>query len=74
MKFIFICPEKGRLFDSDDFRIIEDNGVSVDERGNRKWDAKIEILAPCPFCGKMHIFDVNELACPFGETNNQGAA
>jgi len=70
MKFIFICPDTGRPFDNDHFRIIEDRGISQDLNGNRKWDARVELLSPCPFCGKMHIFDVNELPCPFGEQND----
>jgi hypothetical protein len=59
VKFIFVCPE------SDEFKIIEDNGVKLDETGNKIWDAKVELVSSCPFCVKTHIFHANELACPF---------
>jgi hypothetical protein len=65
MKFIFVCPEHNTIFESDRFRIIDDRGVLIDGSGNKTWDAKVELLSSCPFCGKKHIFDVNELVCPF---------
>ena len=65
MKFIFVCPENNNVFESNEFKIIEDNGVKVDETGNKIWDAQVELVSSCPFCGKTHIFHVNELACPF---------
>ncbi len=65
MKFLFVCPEKDRSFETDDFRIIENRGAAEDEKGEKYLDAKAELFSPCPFCGKFHIFHVRELACPF---------
>ena len=65
MKFIFVCPEHNKIFESDHFRIIDDRGILTDASGNKTWDAKVELLSSCPFCGDKHIFDVNELVCPF---------
>ncbi len=65
MKFIFVCPEYNRVFESDNFRVIDDRGIFTNESGNKTWNAKVELLSSCPFCGVKHIFDVNELACPF---------
>ena len=70
MKFIFTCPKDGRSFDSDDFKITEDHGVTVDEHNRKRWNAKVELLFPCPFCSRMHVFDVNELACSFGKPSD----
>ncbi len=66
MKFSFICPETGRIFESPDFRIIENNGVTEDENGNPVLDARVRLDFPCPFCGQIHVFHASELACPFG--------
>ena len=65
MKFVFVCPEKNKVFESDEFKVIENRGITLNESGNKTWDAKVELLLPCPFCGKRHVFHVNELACPF---------
>ena len=65
MKFLFVCPEKNDVFESNAFKIIEHQGVKVDEAGNKFLDAKIELDFPCPFCGKKHVFHATELSCPF---------
>ena len=65
MKFVFVCPEKDNIFESNEFKVIEDRGIFYDESGNRTWDAKVELALPCPFCGEKHIFKVSELPCPF---------
>jgi len=64
MKFTFVCHETNETFQSSDFGIIEDKGVSIDDSGNKVWDAKVELTLACPFCGKRHVFDVSELPCP----------
>lgn len=65
MKFIFVCPEKNRIFESDNFKIIDHQGVKEDDAGNKFLDAKVELSSSCPFCGKKHIFYAAELMCPF---------
>jgi len=44
-----------------DFQLIENRGIAE----NKFLDAKIEWASPCPYCGKYHVFHVNELTCPF---------
>lgn len=65
MKFLFICPTHNRLFESADFRILENKGVITDEAGNRTLDAKVALNEPCPFCGEKHVYHARELTCPF---------
>jgi len=65
MKLIFVCPEHNKIFESDCFRFIDDQGIFSNGSGNKTWAAKIQFLFSCPFCGSKHIFDVNELTCPF---------
>jgi len=65
MKFVFICPEKNKTFESMDFKVIENRGIITDKTGSRQLDAKVELASSCPHCGKRHIFHVNELTCPF---------
>nr|HID60137.1 hypothetical protein [Desulfobacterales bacterium] len=65
MKFVFICPKTNKVFESDEFRIIEDRGITLDKFGNKIWDAKVELYSACPFCGKRHLFHVKDLTCPF---------
>jgi len=72
MKFIFVCPETKQMFESDDFEIVENKGISVDAAGNKTLDAKIQLSEPCPFCKEKHIFHANELVCPF-DTNDAKA-
>ncbi len=65
VNFIFVCPNKNEIFESSNFKIFENRGVTTDGAGNKILDAKVALNEPCPFCGKMHVYHASELACPF---------
>ncbi len=65
IKFIFICPTQNKMFESSDFKILDNRGVITDEAGNKTFDAKVALDKPCPFCGHKHVYHVSELSCPF---------
>ncbi|QTA82273.1 Uncharacterized protein dnl_46460 [Desulfonema limicola] len=67
MKFIFSCPVKGQIFETDKFSIIENNGIITDNQGTRQLDAKIRLTSPCILCGEYHIYKACEMLCPFGD-------
>jgi hypothetical protein len=65
MKLLFLCPENHKAFETDQFNIVEDKGIKITETGQRVWDAKVELTAACPFCGKTHTYQVSEVPCPW---------
>lgn len=65
MKFLFVCPLESRVFESADFRIIENRGVITDQAGRKVLDAKVVLQDPCPFCGCRHVYRAADLPCPF---------
>lgn len=65
MELIFVCPKTNKVFKSADYTILDNKGVKKDESGNKILDAKVEPVAPCPFCGKHHVYQACELPCPF---------
>ena len=65
MKLVFVCPENNKPFETDEFKVIEDKGVKIDDSGNKVWDAKVELTSVCPLCGKGHVYRASELPCPF---------
>jgi len=65
MKFIFVCPKQNRVFESADFRILDNRGVIRDTAGNKALDAKLALNEPCPFCSEKHVYHATELQCPF---------
>jgi hypothetical protein len=65
VKFIFVCPNKNEVFESSDFQILDNRGVTTDDVGNKTLDAKVALNEPCPFCGKKHVYHASELSCPF---------
>jgi hypothetical protein len=67
MKLIFVCPEHNKIFESAQYRVLENKGVVCDAAGNRALDAKVALDTPCPFCSKKHVYHASELSCPFGE-------
>ena len=67
--FIFVCRVKNQVFESADFKILENRGVITDEAGNKTLDAKVALNEPCPFCGQKHVYHADELSCPFGGTD-----
>jgi hypothetical protein len=66
MKFIFVCPIQNQPFESGDFKIDENRGVTTDQAGNKTLDATVVLTEPCPFCGRKHVYHASELSCPFG--------
>ena len=73
MKLIFVCPNSNKVFESADYRIVDNQGVVTDASGNRALDAKVALDECCPHCGHNHIYHAGELSCPFsgskGETS-----
>ena len=65
MKFSFVCPETGEVFESANFRVVDNRGVKLDEFGNKVLDARVELTGLCPLCGKKHAYHAGELMCPF---------
>ncbi|MFZ0242833.1 MAG: hypothetical protein WAL90_14410 [Desulfobacterales bacterium] len=53
------------MFESADFRIVDNRGVITDNAGNKVLDAKVTLTAPCPLCGRRHVYQAAELPCPF---------
>jgi hypothetical protein len=45
-------------------KIVENRGVTTDEAGDKKLDAKVA-LKSCPFCGQMHVDRAADRPCPF---------
>jgi len=72
MKFIFVCPTRNRVFESADFKVLENGGVITDAAGNKTLDARVALTEPCPFCGSRHVYPAGELACPFGISGFKG--
>lgn len=65
VNFIFVCPNTNKVFESSDFKIVDNRGIVMDEAGNKNLDAKVALNEPCPFCGQKHIYRASELSCPF---------
>ncbi|RPH41113.1 MAG: hypothetical protein EHM86_04580 [Desulfobulbaceae bacterium] len=70
MKLTFTCPEKYRSFETEDFSLCDNHGVTTDNRGKKVLDATVQLNAPCPYCQKIHRYKVDELACPFESSPN----
>jgi hypothetical protein len=64
VKFIFVCPNKNEVFESSDFKILDNRGIITDDAGNKSLDAKVALDEPCPFCGQKHAYHASELSCP----------
>jgi len=67
-KFIFVCPMQNKVFESADFKILDNRSVITDEAGKKTLDAKVALNEACPFCGKKHVYHASELSCPFEHT------
>ena len=71
MKFIFVCPKNGQVFETAAFSIAENRGIVTDADGSRKLDAKVRLSAPCPFCGEYHEYEASQLCCPFAKESDK---
>lgn len=54
MKFVFVCPEKNRLVESAESKIVDKRGDMIDTAGDRVLEATVALDDPCPFCGRRH--------------------
>ena len=63
--FVFLCPKINRSFNSEKFKLFENNGVKKDGNGQAYLDAKVKLTEVCPFCGDFHEYHANQLSCPF---------
>jgi len=61
MKFIFVCPIQNKVFESPDFRIMENRGVITDAAGKKTLNAKLSLENSCPLCGSKHVYHASEL-------------
>lgn len=64
MKLYFTCPVKNELFDSQHYSLVD--GYSVVEGDERKLTGMVQLEEPCPCCGQMHLFNVDEVMCSYG--------
>ena len=65
VKFLFVCPNENETFESSEFKILDNRGVTVGDDGSKTLDAKVALNEPCPFCGQKHVYHASELPCPF---------
>jgi hypothetical protein len=47
VKFIFVCPNKNKVLERLDFKILSNRGTITDEAGNKSLDAKVDAKANC---------------------------
>ena len=69
MKLSFVCPREKGVFETAAFTVRDNRGVVTDAAGNKTLDAKVALDTPCPLCGERHEYRVDELSCPFGESD-----
>lgn len=65
MDFIFNCPTTGEAFETDDFSLSENRGVTTAPDGHKTLEAVVVLNSPCPICGRRHRYRAEDLACPF---------
>jgi hypothetical protein len=46
------------------FEITANRGVITDAAGNRVLDAAVALTKACPHCGRRHVYQAREVACP----------
>ena len=57
VKFIFVCPNKNEVFESSDFKILDNRGIVTDEAGNKILDAKVAPIDSGPAVAKQ-VLDI----------------
>ncbi len=67
MKFLFTCPQTGKPFETDRYRVVNNHGVGMHANGRKYLDASVKLDCACPFCNQFHQFHASELSCPFSD-------
>lgn len=63
MKLFFKCPKEGAIFETQDYSLIENRGITS-LQGRKTLQGKVAVHASCPHCGKLHSYSVEEVLCP----------
>ena len=71
MNFIFTCPNTQELFHSEQFDVVDNQGVVIDSAGNKVLDAKVQLTSPCPPCGERHIFKAGRFIMPLYKSRGE---
>jgi hypothetical protein len=66
VKLHFRCPATNIDFESNDFKLTENRGITIDSEGHKVLDATVTVSV-CPYCNKEHHYQVSELACPWSQ-------
>ncbi len=66
MKLYFTCPKENELFASEHYSLVD--GFSVVDGEERKLDGMVQLDVPCPHCGELHLFKVEEVMCSYGKS------
>jgi hypothetical protein len=65
MKLYFVCPPTGKVYTSEDWRILGELQVEEDVQGVRRLMEKVEV--DCPYCRGPHAYSTDELVCPLSQ-------
>jgi hypothetical protein len=70
MQLLFLCPQTGREFRTDRWRV-EGSMATIVRNGQKALDGRV--LADCPCCGEVHAYEPDRLSCPLGSGQCPGA-
>jgi len=64
MELVFQCPRTGENFSTEEYSLVDNEGVVSNQRGEKVLKAKVAVTSPCPHCRQFHIYRAEDLACP----------
>ena len=72
LKFTLACPEHNQVFESADFRIVDNRGVVAGPDGSKVLEAKVALDRPSPWYGIPTTFIGREGKLSWRKSNRRG--
>ncbi|PHR28517.1 MAG: hypothetical protein COA36_06475 [Desulfotalea sp.] len=72
MELYFTCPVTLKVFASENYSLEEGHSVVEVPGHGRELKGQVVLTQPCPLCGTIHRYEVEDIICPFtGDTNEE---
>ncbi len=63
MELFFKCPVKATTFAFEDYSLGKDYQIVETEENQKKLQGMVFLDSPCPLCGQIHRYRVEEVLC-----------
>lgn len=70
MELFFTCPVSDKEYTTDKYTLLAGHKIVTAGHDQKKLKGRVAVDSPCPHCGKMHTYSIDEILCPLDKEKN----